>query len=152
MASARLLNAVIDAHARIYRTTRGRVGHRIRGFPPMLLLEHTGARSGRRRTIPLGYIRDGRDVVIVASNGGSPRHPAWFHNLLAHPDTTIQVGPSRIAVTARVAGEDERRRLWPRVVDAYHGYEDYQRRTNRTIPLVILEPRPRAAPGRAPLS
>ena len=143
MAADWILNAGVDVHARLYRTTRGRVGHHIRGLPPMLLLEHTGARSGRRRTIPLGYVRDGPNVVIVASKGGSPRHPSWFHNLRAHPDTTIQVGAQRMAVSARVADDAERERIWPAVVAAYHGYEDYQRRTSRTIPLVILEPRPR---------
>jgi len=142
MASARVLNAVVGAHARLYRVTRGRVGHRVRGLPPMLLLDHTGARSGRRRTIPLGYVRDGSDVVIVASKGGSPQHPSWLHNLLAHPETTIQIGSRRAAVTARVATDAERERLWPRVLDAYAGYADYQRRTSRAIPLIILEPRP----------
>jgi deazaflavin-dependent oxidoreductase (nitroreductase family) len=104
-----------------------------------VLLDHVGARSGKRRTIPLAYIEDGEDIVIVASKGGAPRNPAWFHNLRAHPDSAVQVGARRVAVRARVATAEERSRLWPKVVDVYGGYGNYQRRTEREIPLVILE-------------
>ena len=107
----------------------------------MLLLDHVGAKSGKARTTPLVYIEDGDAFVIVASKGGHPKHPAWFHNLRANPDTTIQVGSRKIPVTARVATDVERDRLWPAVVRAYSGYEGYQRRTGRKIPLVMLEPR-----------
>jgi deazaflavin-dependent oxidoreductase (nitroreductase family) len=107
----------------------------------MLLLDHVGARSGRKRTNPLACLEDGDNIVIVASKGGSPRHPAWFHNLCANPDTTVQVGSRRIPVTARVATSNERSRLWPKVVAPYCGYENYQRRTSRQIPLVILQSR-----------
>jgi F420H(2)-dependent quinone reductase len=130
----------IRGHALVYRATGGLVGHRVPGAPPMLLLDHVGARSGRRRTTPLAYVRDGDDFVIVASKGGHPRNPAWFHNLRAHPDTTIQVGTRRMAVHARVATPDERARLWPRVLETYGGYRGYQERTEREIPLVILAP------------
>jgi deazaflavin-dependent oxidoreductase (nitroreductase family) len=130
-----------QAHVLAYRATGGLLGHRALGLPRMLLLDHVGARSGKRRTNPLAYVRDGDDLVIVASKGGSPRHPAWYHNLRANPDTTVQVGSRRIPVRARVATAEERRRLWPLVVDAYRGYEAYQRRTRREIPLVVLEPR-----------
>jgi deazaflavin-dependent oxidoreductase (nitroreductase family) len=136
-----LLLVAIRLHVLLYRLTGGRVGQRFRGGPPMLLLEHIGARSGTRRTTPLVYVRDGENVVLVASKGGFPRNPAWFHNLLAHPDTTVQIGARREAVRARVADPAERERLWPKVVATYPGYEDYQRRTAREIPLVILEPR-----------
>ena len=110
-------------------------------MPAMLLLDHVGAKSGKARTTPLVYIEDGDAFVIVASKGGHPKHPAWFHNLRANPETTIQVGSRRIPVTARVATDAERERLWPEVVRAYSGYEGYQRRTDRKIPLVMLEPR-----------
>ena len=79
--------------------------------------------------------------MIVASKGGYPKHPAWFHNLLANPQTTVQVGSERRRVHARVATPEERARLWPRVVKTYSGYAEYQQRTGREIPLVILEPR-----------
>jgi deazaflavin-dependent oxidoreductase (nitroreductase family) len=137
----RLFNDLTHVHTLAYRLTGGLVGKRIPGGPPMLLLDHVGAKSGRKRTNPLVYIEDGKSFVIVASKGGAPRQPAWFHNLRAHSETTVQVGSRRVPVTARVATTKERSRLWPRVVAAYRGYDLYQRRTKREIPLVILEPR-----------
>lgn len=131
----------MKAHTVAYRATRGLIGHRFPGAPPMLLLDHVGAKSGRRRTSPLVYVREGEALVLVASKGGHPRHPAWFHNLRANPDATVQIGSERRAVTARVAAPEERGRLWPKAVATYGGYHDYQRRTDREIPLVILEPR-----------
>jgi deazaflavin-dependent oxidoreductase (nitroreductase family) len=136
-----LLRQVMKLHVLIYRATSGRVGHRFRGGPPMLLLDHVGARSAVKRTTPLVYIRDGENIVLVASKGGHPRHPAWFHNLRANPDTTVQVGSSRLAVRAHIADPQERARLWPKAIEVYPGYEGYQQRTAREIPLVILEPR-----------
>jgi deazaflavin-dependent oxidoreductase (nitroreductase family) len=136
-----VLRRLIPGHATVYRATGGLIGHRVPGAPPMLLLDHVGAKSGKLRTAPLAYLRDGDDYVIVASKGGYPRNPAWFHNLVANPDTTIQVGTKRLAVHARVADPDERARLWPEIVNLYDGYRGYQERTDREIPLVILEPR-----------
>jgi F420H(2)-dependent quinone reductase len=136
-----VINRLMGGHAAVYRATRGVVGHHVPGAPPMLLLDHIGARSGTARTSALAYLRHGEDYVIVASKGGHPRNPAWFHNLVANPDTTIQVGSKRSAVRARVASPDERARLWPKVVELYGGYRGYQERTDREIPLVILEPR-----------
>jgi len=136
-----VLRRLMGLHATVYRATNGLIGHHIPGLPTMLLLDHTGARSGIERTTALLYVVDGEDLVIVASKGGYPKHPAWFHNLRAHPETTVQVGSERRPVHARVADAVERARLWPRVVDAYGGYADYQARTGREIPLVILEPR-----------
>ena len=133
--------AAIRGHVALYRATGGRIGHRIPRVRNMLLLDHLGARSGRRRTTPLSYIRDGDDYVIVASKGGHPRHPAWFHNLRANPDTEIQVGSQRLSVHARAAEPEERERLWRKVVNTYAGFEGYQRRTQRQIPLVVLTPR-----------
>jgi deazaflavin-dependent oxidoreductase (nitroreductase family) len=137
----RLVNRFIDVHSTAYRLSGGLIGGRIPGGAKMLLLDHVGAKSGRKRTNPLVYIEDGDDLVIVASKGGHPRHPAWFHNLTANPDTAVRTGFKRRNVRAREASDEERERLWPRVVDAYGGYEGYQRRTKRKIPLVILEPR-----------
>jgi deazaflavin-dependent oxidoreductase (nitroreductase family) len=136
----RLFNELTRVHTLSYRLTGGLVGQHVPGLPPMLLLDHAGAKSGKKRTTPLVYIRDGEDIVIVASKGGSRRNPAWFHNLRANPETTVQVGSRRLPVTARIATADERARLWPKVVAAYRGYESYQERTEREIPLVILEP------------
>lgn len=136
-----LLRRAIGGHTAIYRATGGLIGHRVPGFAPMLLLDHAGARSGRMRTTPLVYGRDGDALILVASKGGFPRNPAWFHNLMANPDTTVQVGSRRIPVHARRASAAERERLWALMVGVYGGYEDYRRRTEREIPLVVLEPR-----------
>jgi len=133
----------MGAHTFLYRRTGGRLGHSIPGVGgKMLLLDHVGAKSGTKRTSPLLYVRDGDDLVVVASKGGYPKHPAWYHNLMANPDTTVQVGSEHRAVHARTATAEERVRLWPIVVESYHGYADYQARSKgREIPLVILEPR-----------
>jgi deazaflavin-dependent oxidoreductase (nitroreductase family) len=138
---APLWSLFTDFHTLAYRATGGRFGQKFPGTPLMLLLDHVGAKSGKRRTAPLGYVRDGDAYVVIASKGGHPRNPAWFHNLMAKPDTTMQAGSRRLEVHARVAAPEERDRLWPRAVDAYSGYAGYQRRTEREIPLVILEPR-----------
>jgi F420H(2)-dependent quinone reductase len=136
-----VLGRLMQGHTAIYRASGGRIGHRFPGAPPMLLLDHVGARSAIRRTSPLVYTVDGENLILVASKGGYPKHPAWFHNLRANPDTTVQVGSSVRNVHARVADADERERLWPMVVAVYGGYESYRRRAEREIPLVILEPR-----------
>jgi F420H(2)-dependent quinone reductase len=136
-----VLRRLMNGHAAIYRATNGLVGHRIPGLPPMLLLDHVGAKSGIARTTPLLYVKDGSDIVLVASKGGNPKHPAWYHNLRANPDATVQIGSERRPVCARVATPEERRRLWPKAVAAYGGYRQYQARTDREIPLVILQPR-----------
>ena len=109
----------------------------------ILLLDHVGAKSGTKRTSPLLYVRDGENVVVVASKGGFPKHPAWFHNLDGQPGHD---GPDRLRASPgprpRRHRPEERERLWPIAVKAYHGYADYQARSaGREIPLVILEPR-----------
>jgi len=136
-----ILRRATRIHVLVYRATHGLVGHRFRGGPPMLLLDHAGARSGVKRTTPLVYVRDGTNVVLVASKGGHPHNPSWFHNLRANPDATIQIGSRRLTVRARIADPPGRARLWPKAIEFYPGYEGYQRRTAREIPLVILEPR-----------
>jgi F420H(2)-dependent quinone reductase len=135
-----VLRRAMGAHTQIYRLTNGLVGHRFPGAPPMLLLDHVGAKSGIKRTTPLVYVDDGRAVVLVASKGGHPKNPAWYHNLRANPDTTVQIGPERRAVHARTATPEERERLWPKAIATYAGYRGYQERTEREIPLVVLEP------------
>jgi len=133
----------MGAHTFLYRRTGGRLGHRIpRLRGRMLLLDHVGAKSGIKRTSPLQYIGDGDNVVVIASKGGFPKHPAWFHNLKTNPDTTVQVGPERRPVHARVVTDpQERKRLWAKAVKIYRPYEDYRVRAGREIPIVVLEPR-----------
>lgn len=137
------LTRAAGLHTRAYRATGGRIGRRIPGVPgSMCLLDHVGAKSGIKRTAPLLYVRDGENVVLIASKGGFPKHPAWFHNLKANPETTVQVGGDVLSVRARVATSEERERLWPIAEEAWPGYRTYQKRSQgREIPIVILEPR-----------
>src|SRR3954451_13545252 len=102
------LRQLMKGHTVAYRATGGLVGHRFPGAPPTLLLDHVGAKSANRRTTPLTYLRDGENLVLVASKGGYPRNPSWYHTLRANPDTTVQVGSRRRAVRARVATHEER--------------------------------------------
>jgi deazaflavin-dependent oxidoreductase (nitroreductase family) len=136
-----VLIRLMGGHAKVYRATNGLLGHHVPGLPEMLLLDHAGAKSGKHRTTPLVFARDGEDVILIASKGGYPENPAWFHNLMANPDTTIQIGSKRMSVHARAATPEEYDRLWKLAVEVYGGYEDYRRRTDRQIPLVTLEPR-----------
>jgi F420H(2)-dependent quinone reductase len=130
-------------HTVLYRASGGRIGHTVPGTRVrMLLLEHVGAKSGTKRTSPLLYVRDGENVAIIASKGGYPKNPAWFYNLKANPDTTVQIGSERRAVHARVASPEERERIWAKAVRVYRDYESYAARSKgRTIPVVVLEPR-----------
>lgn len=130
---------VTALHRGVYRATGGRVGGRL-GKLPVLLLTTRGRRSGEARTTPLTYFEDDGSIVLVASNGGHPRHPNWYRNLAVHPEVQVTRGRSTRAMTARTATTEEKQRLWPVVVSAYRGYERYQQRTNREIPLVILTP------------
>lgn len=132
---------LLHAHSAIYQRTNGRIGHRVPGLPPSLLLHTVGAKTGTPRTAALSYARDGESYLIVASMGGSPRSPGWYHNLKANPDAEINVGPKRFAVTARPVqgGDPDYSRLW-RIVNDNNAnrYEGYQRRTSRPIPVIVL--------------
>jgi deazaflavin-dependent oxidoreductase (nitroreductase family) len=136
----KLFHTAVSVHVRLYRVSGGRIGGHI-GKAPVLLLTHKGRRTGTTRTNPLLYLGDGERLVVVASYGGAPKHPDWYLNLEAHPDAEIQTGKTRRTVRARTATPEERARYWPRVVAMYSAYEDYQRKTEREIPLVVLEPR-----------
>jgi deazaflavin-dependent oxidoreductase (nitroreductase family) len=111
----------------------------------LLLLTTTGAKSGRPRTVPLLYFADGRDLVVIGSKGGDPRHPAWYHNVRAHPRATVYARGTRIECHAREAHGAERARLWARAVALYPGYATYRTRAGaREIPVVVLSPSPAA--------
>jgi deazaflavin-dependent oxidoreductase (nitroreductase family) len=107
----------------------------------LLLLDHVGSRSGKHYTAPLLDGQDGDKFVVVASKGGSMKHPAWYRNLVAHPDSEVQVGRRRIAVRARTATAAEKPRLWKIMTEQWPGYNGYQRSTDCEIPVVVLEPR-----------
>jgi deazaflavin-dependent oxidoreductase (nitroreductase family) len=106
------------------------------------VLDHVGRKSGKRMTSPLIYGEDGENLIIVASFGGAPRDPHWWPNLKANPETTVNVYGDVRRVRARQATPEEKARIWPKMVEIYGPYADYQRRTERDIPVVILEPAP----------
>ncbi len=124
-------------HIALYRATAGRIGGKMFGTD-VLLLTTTGRKTGVARTTPLLFGRDGDDVIIVASFGGQPQHPAWYGNLVANPRVTVQIRGEVRERTARTATPEERARLWPMMVGLYRDYESYQKKTTREIPIVIL--------------
>ena len=125
----------------LFRASGGRIGNKFMRGAPVCLVTTTGAKSGQRRTTPLIYLADGESVVIVASKGGMSHHPAWYHNLAKHPEAQVQIGSSVREMVARRASDTEKATLWPRLVAIYRDYDDYQARTDRNIPVMILAPR-----------
>lgn len=140
-----IANPIIKLMSRVntwaYRATNGRLGGRFLRGAPVLLLTTVGRKSGQPRVAPLIYARDGERLLIVASKGGMDHHPLWYRNLVARPEVEVQVGAETRPMRARTATREEKAALWPRVVEVYRDYDDYQARTTRDIPLVILEPR-----------
>jgi F420H(2)-dependent quinone reductase len=134
-----VFRVVTGLHRKIYRRMGGRLTGRA-GRIPMLLLTTTGRASGRPRTTPLFYLPDDDRLVLVASYAGDDRHPQWFQNLVARPVVTVQTAAESRRMRAAVASPEEKARLWPRAVELYGGYDAYQRRTSRDIPVVILTP------------
>jgi deazaflavin-dependent oxidoreductase (nitroreductase family) len=137
-------------HRVAYGATGGLVGHWLTPTVRCLLLTTTGAKSGLERVSPLVYGRDGANLVLVASQGGTPKNPPWYHNLKAHPAVGVQVGRSHLTMRAReVTDAAERQRLWDLMVRNYDGYEGYRKATTRLIPVIVLEPISAAAPSAA---
>jgi F420H(2)-dependent quinone reductase len=131
-------------HVAVYRRSGGRLGGHLPGWPgaKIALVDHRGARSGLPRTSPLMYHDDGETIAVVASKAGQPTNPAWFHNLMAHPETTVQIGGEVCPVRARLATEIEGERLWPEFLTFYPGYAAFRERAApRVIPIVLLERR-----------
>jgi deazaflavin-dependent oxidoreductase (nitroreductase family) len=127
--------AIIDE----FRANDGKVAGQFAGAP-MLLLHTTGARSGQERVNPLVYGRDGDNLLVFGSKGGAPSHPDWFHNVVANPEVTAEVGAETRAFRARVAEGDEHERLWSRQKELMPAFADYEANTARRIPVVVLEP------------
>jgi deazaflavin-dependent oxidoreductase (nitroreductase family) len=127
------------AHAGAYRATGGKLFGRM-GKSPILLLNTVGRKTGRKRTSPLLYVMDGEDFVVIASKGGAPTHPAWYLNLIANPEATVELGDREVRVEAEVADPEDKPRLWQKMVEMYPTYDDYQRKTEREIPLLVLRP------------
>ena len=136
----RFIKFMSSVNTGLYRRTGGRLGGRLAGAP-VCLLTTIGRKSGEPRTMPLLYLSDGADIVLVASKGGFSRHPQWYLNLLANPEVTVQIKRRRMDMRAEVADESRKAELWPRLVEMYRQYDDYQARTDREIPVVICTPR-----------
>lgn len=124
-----------------YRSTGGNVTGDFAGRP-LLLLTTTGAKSGQKRTNPLMYTTDGDRLVVIASKGGADTNPAWYHNLRANPEATVELGEERFSVRATVIEGAERDRIFDQVVEQLPGFGEYQKNTDRLIPVVVLEPQP----------
>ena len=133
------ISLIGDAHVKVYRETNGEQGYLWNGAP-ILLLTTTGRKSGAPRTSALIFGRDGDDLLLVASQGGAPTHPNWYHNLSANPDVEVQVQGDVFRATARTANDDEKARLWSIMTDVWPNYDAYQERTDRAIPVVVLTP------------
>lgn len=134
---------VLHLHDLLYQKTNGLIGHRVPGMPNSLLLRTVGAKTGQERINTLSYARDGKDYLVVASMGGAPRSPGWYHNLKAKPDIEINVGTKRLAVTARpiLPDDPDYARLWQLVnKNNANRYDAYQKKTSRPIPIVALTP------------
>ena len=134
--SVKLLSAF---HAKLFSLTGGRLGSRLVDND-MLLLTTVGAVSGLPHTVPLLFLQQEDSLVVIASYGGRPQHPQWYRNLLADPEVVVQTPDGTSTYIARTADEDERRAWWPKIVEAYDGYAVYAARTDREIPVVILDP------------
>jgi deazaflavin-dependent oxidoreductase (nitroreductase family) len=128
-----------DAHVRRYRETGGAVGHIWRRGAKTLLLTTHGRKTGNPTTAPLIYEQDGDDYIVIASQGGAPQHPGWYRNLAKDPNVGVQVKDDVFAARARTATGDERERLWRLASQQWPAYDDYQQRTEREIPVVVLE-------------
>ena len=128
-----------DEHVRRYRETGGAVGHIWREGSTILLLTTTGRKTGEKRTVPLIYAQDGDRYVIVASKGGAPEHPGWYQNLAKTPEVELQVKDEVFPARARTAKGEERERLWRKANEVWPDYDQYATRTDREIPVVVLE-------------
>jgi deazaflavin-dependent oxidoreductase (nitroreductase family) len=134
------MKSASGTHTALYRASGGRIASAFQGMP-VLLLTTTGRRSGKSRTTPLLYVRDGDAFAVVASNGGSDYTPAWWLNLRRDPHAEVEIGRARARVTARKASPEEHARLWAEFTSAFSGYAKYATKTAREIPVVMLEPR-----------
>ena len=121
-----------------FRASRSQGGEPMNGRP-LLLLTTTGARTGQRRTTPMMVVREGDQLLVIASNAGAPKHPDWYHNVVAHPTVTVEVGPETFEATAVVLQGAERERMWSRIVERYPFFAEHQAKVPRQIPVVALE-------------
>jgi deazaflavin-dependent oxidoreductase (nitroreductase family) len=135
-----VLKAISTLNVWLYRLSGGRIMGKLKGSP-ICLVTMTGRKSGRTITIPLMYTAHNDDVLLVASLGGAPKHPVWYHNIMAQPEIVIQDGRRVRTMRARQAGAAEKAALWPLCVASYPEFADYQAKTDRDIPVLICEPK-----------
>ncbi|MGH3312571.1 MAG: nitroreductase family deazaflavin-dependent oxidoreductase [Streptomyces sp.] len=128
-----------DEHVRRYEETNGEVGHDWEGGAPCLILTTTGRKTGQERKFPLIYQEHNGSYVIVASKGGDPKHPGWYLNLQANPEVKVQVGADKFTARARTAPSEESAQLWPKMTKVWPAYDEYQTKTDREIPVVVLD-------------
>jgi len=145
--TVKVMKVMAAVNVWLFRRTGGRLGSHwrigagLRKPVPICLVEHRGRKTGLPRTTPLVYLADGDRIVVVASQAGRPENPQWFHNVVADPDVTVQIGRRKRPMRAHVADTGERAELWPRLVELYADYASYQSWTVREIPVVVLVPR-----------
>lgn len=138
-AAVQIQRFLTGLHTKLYRLSGGKIGGRMAGCPVLLLIT-TGRKTGKQRVTPLLYIPDNENFVLIASNGGVPNHPAWYWNMQANPIVEVEAGGRKLRARAEDARGAERERLWAKAVSMYASYADYQKRTKREIPVVILRP------------
>lgn len=134
-----MLKMMVAVLGFLYKVSGGKIAGTIQGLP-VLLLTTTGRKTGKQRTVPLGFLDDGENYVVIASYAGQPQNPAWYHNLKSGGAASIQVGRKIMQVKAEVAGPEKKQELWARLVAIAPGYDNYQKQTTRDIPVVILHP------------
>jgi F420H(2)-dependent quinone reductase len=133
------MKTLAKVHALVLRLSGGRVGNHM-GGQPVLLLHHVGAKSGKRYATPLGYIKDGDAYVVVAAAAGHPHHPGWYYNVKAKPRATIDIKGQSMEILAEVAAQEKRARLWAQLSAQFPQFDAYQKKIERTIPIVLLHP------------
>lgn len=134
-----IMRLFLGLHVFLYRLTGGKVGGHISSMD-ILLLDSVGRRTGKKRTTPVAFIRDGQNFVVTASNGGAPNHPGWYYNLRSQPKTSIQVMNQNLRVEAELAYSEDRQRLWNELVRVNSQFAEYQTKTSREIGMFILRP------------
>jgi deazaflavin-dependent oxidoreductase (nitroreductase family) len=134
-----IVKVLIPLFTAVYKLTGGLIGGKL-GPLPVLLLSTTGRKSGKERTVPVAYLQEGDSYVVIASFAGQPKHPAWFHNLKNNPNASVQIGRSQTSVKAEIADPEKKKVLWEKLLKIAPNFEEYQKRTTRDIPVVILHP------------
>lgn len=141
-----IMKAMAKVHTAVLQISGGRMGNEM-GGNKILLLHHVGAKSGKRYATPLAYVEDEGDYAVIASAAGQPTNPGWYHNLKKNPETTVEIEGKRIPVRAEVAPKERRDRLWAEIIAEFTQFADYQTKTDRVIPIVLLHPQNREVPA-----